>query len=71
MEAIGIDGTGRKGHNHITVVADPVKHDVTDVTPGKDPTTVERFAKDLMNHDAPGYARPVTCGSSYTAYARG
>ena len=40
VEAVGIDGTGRKGHGYITVVADLVEHDVTDVTPGKDPATV-------------------------------
>lgn len=35
-------GTDRRGRNCITVVAGLVEHDVTDVTPGRDPTTVER-----------------------------
>ena len=38
--------TSRRGHNYITVVADLVEHDVINVTPGKDPATVERFARD-------------------------
>jgi transposase len=60
-EAIGIDETSRKGHGYITAVADPAEHDVADVTPGKDSSTVERFARDLMDHNAvPEYVRPVT-----------
>lgn len=65
VEAIGIDGTSRKGHDYITVVADLVEHDVTDVTPGRDSTAVERFARDFMDHDGvPGYVRLVTCDMS-------
>lgn len=63
VEAIGVDGTSRKGRNCITVVAGLVEHDVTDVTPGRDSTTVERFAGDFMDHDGvPGRVRLVTCG---------
>ena len=58
VEAIGVDGTSRKGRNCITVVAGLVEHDVTDVTPGRDSTTVERFAGDFMDHDGvPGRVR--------------
>ena len=65
VEAIGIDGTSRKGHDYITVVADLVEHDVTDVTPGRDSTAVERFARDFMDHDGvPGCVRLVTCDMS-------
>ena len=65
VEAIGVDGTSRKGRNCITVVAGLVEHDVTDVTPGRDSTTVERFAGDFMDHDGvPGRVRLVTCGMS-------
>ena len=65
VEAVGIDGTGRKGHGYITVVADLVEHDVTDVTPGKDPATVERFARDFMGHNGvPEYVRLVSCDMS-------
>ena len=60
VEAIGVDGTSRKGRNCITVVAGLVEHDVTDVTPGRDSTTVERFAGDFMDHDGvPGRVRLV------------
>ncbi|TCF48319.1 transposase [Bifidobacterium longum subsp. longum] len=65
MEAIGIDGTGRRGRSCITVVADLVEHDVTDVTPGRAPATVERFARDFMDHNGvPVYVRLVACGMS-------
>ena len=65
VEAIGVDGTSRKGRNCITVIAGLVEHDVTDVTPGRDSTTVERFAGDFMDHDGvPGRVRLVTCGMS-------
>ena len=65
VEAIGIDGTSRRGHNYITVVADLVEHDVTDVTPGEDPATVERFARDFMDHNGvPEYVRLVACDMS-------
>ena len=38
---------------------------MTDVTPGRDSTTVERFAGDFMDHDGvPGRVRLVTCGMS-------
>ena len=47
VEAIGIDETSRRGRNYITVVADLVEHDVINVTPGKDPATVERFSRDF------------------------
>ena len=51
VEAIGIDETSRRGRNCITVVADLVEHDVINVTPGKDPATVERFSRDFMDHN--------------------
>mgnify|MGYP004625108203 CR=1 FL=1 len=62
VETIGIDETSRKGHGRITVVADLTERNVTNVTPGKDPTTVKRFADDFMAHDGdPNRVRPVTC----------
>ena len=65
MEAVGIDGTSRKGHDYITVAADPVGHDVTDVTPGRDSATVERFTRDFMDHDGVlEYVRLAACGMS-------
>ena len=62
---IGIDETSRRGHNYITVVADLVEHDVINVTPGKDSTTVERFSRDFMDHNGvPEYVRLVACDMS-------
>ena len=65
VEAIGIDETSRRGRNYITVVADLVEHDVINVTPGKDPATVERFSRDFMDHNGvPEYVRLVACDMS-------
>jgi len=65
VEAIGIDETSRRGRNCITVVADLVEHDVINVTPGKDPATVERFSRDFMDHNGvPEYVRLVACDMS-------
>lgn len=62
MEAIGIDETGRKGHGRITVAADLTERNVTDVTPGRDAHTVERFAGDSMDRNGgPDRVRLVTC----------
>ena len=61
----GIDETSRRGRNCITVVADLVEHDVINVTPGKDPATVERFSRDFMDHNGvPEYVRLVACDMS-------
>ena len=65
VEAIGIDETSRRGHNYITVVADLVERNVINVTPGKDAHTIERFARDFMDHNGdPNRVRPVTCDMS-------
>ena len=56
---ICIDETSRRGRNYITVVADLVEHDVINVTPGKDPATVERFSRDFMDHN--GVPEYVVC----------
>ena len=65
VEAVGIDGTSRRGHDYITVVAGLVEHDVVNVTPGRDPATVERFSRDFMDHNGvPEYVRLVACDMS-------
>ena len=65
VEAVGIDGTGRGGRDCITVVAGLVEHDVVNVTPGRDPATVERFARGFMDHNGvPVYVRLVACDMS-------
>jgi transposase len=71
VEAIGIDGTSRKGHRYITVLADPAQRDVIRVGPGKDANTVERFAVDFMDHNGdPDRVTPVTCDMS-PGFAKG
>lgn len=65
VEAVGIDGTGRRGRSCITVVADLVEHDVINVAPGRDPATVERFSRDFMDRNGvPEYVRLVACDMS-------
>ena len=65
VEAIGIDETSRRGHRYITVVADPAERNVICVVPGKDSTTVKRFADDFMAHNGdPNRVRLVTCDMS-------
>ena len=60
--AIGIDGTSRKGHRYITVLADPAGRDVVRVVSGRDANAVERFALDFMDRNGdPDRVAPVTC----------
>lgn len=71
VEAIGIDETSRKGHRYITVVADLVERNVICVVPGKDSTTIKRFARDFMDHNGdPDRVRLVTCDMSL-GFAKG
>ena len=71
VETIGIDETSRRGHRYITVVADPAKRNVICVVPGKDSTTVKRFADDFMAHNGDSNrVRLVTCDMSL-GFARG
>ena len=62
VEAIGFDETSRRGHRYITVVADLTERNVICVVPGKDSTTVKRFADDFMAHNGdPNRVCLVTC----------
>ena len=71
VQAIGIDGTGRKGRNCITVVADQAERNVVRVVPGKDAHTVERFVQDFMDRNGdPNRVGLVTCDMSLE-FARG
>ena len=66
-----IDGTGRKGRNCITVVADQAERNVVRVVPGKDAHTVERFVQDFMDRNGdPNRVGLVTCDMSLE-FARG
>ena len=71
VEAIGIDETSRRGHRYITVVADLVERNVVCVVPGKDSKTVERFARDFMDHNGdPKRVSLATCDMSL-GFAKG
>lgn len=65
VEATGIDKTSRRGRSCITVIADLVEHDVTNVMLGKDPVAVEQFSHDFMDHNGiPEYVHLVACDMS-------
>ena len=71
VQAIGIDGTGRKGRNCITVVADQAERNMVRVVPGKDAHTVERFVQDFIDRNGdPNRVGLVTCDISLE-FARG
>lgn len=71
VETIGIDETSHRGHRYITVVADLTERNVICVAPGKDSTTVKRFADDFMAHNGdPDRVRLVTCDMR-PGFARG
>lgn len=53
LSQIGIDETStRKGHKYISIFVDMVKREVVYVTPGKDETTIQRFCKEIINHNS-------------------
>lgn len=50
---VGIDETSScKGHKYISVFVDMDEREVVYATPGKDETTVSRFAEELLKHNA-------------------
>lgn len=56
VKALAIDETSRaRGHDYVTLAADadPTKRRVLFVTEGKDATTIERLALDLIEHGCP------------------
>lgn len=53
VTSVAIDETScRRGHNYITVTADPIERKVLFVTEGKDAGTIKRFAQYLTSHSA-------------------
>lgn len=49
---VGVDETSsRKGHKYISVFVDMNKHEVVYATPGKDESTIARFADELTKHN--------------------
>lgn len=61
----------RKGRNHLTVFADLVRKRVIFATPGKDSSTWERFAAELLRHN--GHPKAITQAAidMSAAYAKG
>ena len=61
----------RKGHNHLTVFADLVAKRVIFATPGKDSSTWEAFAAELLKHN--GHPKAITqiAVDMSAAYAKG
>ena len=65
VEAIGIDETSRKGHRYHHRGRRPGGAQRICVVPGKDSTTIKRFARDFMDHNGdPDRVRLVTCDMS-------
>ena len=66
VTSVAIDETSsRRGHNYITVAADPIERKVLFVTEGKDAGTIKRFAQYLTSHSAtPGRISSVSIDMS-------
>jgi len=65
-KAVGIDETSsKKGHNYITLFVDLDKSKIIYVTEGKDSSTIDRFALDLILHQGdPKNIKKVCCDMS-------
>lgn len=61
----------RKGHNYLTVFADLVQKRVIFATPGKDASTWERFAAELLRHNGHPKAITQVAIDMSAAYAKG
>lgn len=66
VRAVGVDETGaRKGHDYITTFCDLDRGKLLYATPGKDQSTVARFAEDLQAHGGqPGQVEVVSMDMS-------
>jgi transposase len=54
VKALAIDETSRaRGHNYVTLAADPAKRAVLFVTEGRDAATIQALAADLRAHGCP------------------
>ena len=62
METIGLDEANRRGRRYLTVIADPTEHNMICAIPGKNPTTIQQFTRDFMDHNGkpgPGVFRQI------------
>lgn len=66
LDTIGVDETSRaKGHDYISLFVDLKEKRTVFVTEGKDHTTVDQFAKDLLQHNGnPDNIKDVSCDMS-------
>ena len=54
VKALAVDETSRaRGHDYVTLAADPEQRRVLFVTEGKDAKTIEQLAVDLIEHGCP------------------
>ena len=72
VKVIGIDETScAKGHSYITLVHDLGRARLIYATPGKDASTVQRFAEDLKGHQGQPQAIEVVCMDMSKAFICG
>lgn len=72
VKVIGIDETScAKGHSYITLVHDLPNAKLIYATPGKDASTVQRFAQDLKTHQGKPEAIEVVCMDMSRAFIAG
>lgn len=66
INAIGVDETSRaKGHEYVSLFVDLKERRTVFVTEGKDHSTINRFAEDLINHNGdPLNIKDVSCDMS-------
>ena len=69
---LGVDElSARKGHDYLTVFADLVKRRVVFATEGKDHTTFERFAEEILKHNGHPQAIQAIAMDLSRAYQKG
>jgi len=72
VQVIGIDETScAKGHSYITLVHDLSQGKLIYATPGKDASTVQRFAEDFTTHQGKPEAIEVVCMDMSKAFIAG
>ncbi|HEU4345300.1 MAG TPA: ISL3 family transposase [Candidatus Binatia bacterium] len=69
---LGVDEmSSRKGHHYLTVFADLVKKRVVFATEGKDHTTFQRFAEEILTHNGHPKAITAVAMDMSSAYQKG
>ena len=70
MTALAVDATSRRrGHQYVTIVADPEHQRVIFATRGKDKIAVGRYVEDFHDHNGdPDAVREICCMHMSPAY---